>query len=445
MTIYNSFRTKISKYGLNQILIVAISMLILGLGLSNSLTSSVLNATLSPIDEAAHIDYSIHLASGTPPKWGDYITRATGKIVDCKSNGLPPLPPAKCSQPVPTSTQYAAGGYSYEALQPPLGYIPYAIAWNLLGLSDKSPSQQLLDLRLINWFWILMTVIEFGLFVLMMELTASVILGLVLFLGLNPLIQSSFSYVSNDSSSIALGMAGVLLYTKLTSALNRESIKHSQKYLYIGFGVILGLTKETLLAIPLSFLVFSFLMPSTTALRSLRKIQALQLIAAIISGLGYQVFLLLISPVSAKVVYHTLLSPFTSAHISLSVLETSVQNIFTVLTNLNGIFPQLFFVLVSGALISSLLISSTTIETADYFSMMLPSLGLVALLEMMANYFYLFFLGHYSFATPSRYLLPLLPLLLFVLVPVLVRNSVFVRFFLTIGFVALLFQVFVYR
>ena len=437
MRIYSWFQSSNKK---NRTSYVFFAILLLGVCLSNSLSSSHTTTYMSPIDEAAHIDYSIQLASGQFPSWGQKLTMETRKMIDCVPSPFPPDPPASCSEAPQAPSKYGANGYSYEVQQPPLGYLPYAMVWKLFSLNVKSPQQQLIDLRMTNWLWILLAIAAFGFLCELFILSPFVMMGAALFLGLNPLCQSSFGYVTNDVSGIFFGLLGIILFELMFRKASLNLLSRKSTIFYVLFGGILGLTKVSLLLIPLCLFVFVLMSRSNENIKKLKKIQFMQLILGLFSVALYQLVLLLTSPISSRVVYDSVLGPFVSSKITLSVMAGSIQNIFAVMNSTGEIWSQLFFILVSGLVVSSVLFGSEELTFSNLYRLILPASFFTSIIFMLGFELLLFISGNYNIGSQSRYLVSLIPVIMVACLPILNKSRSFLAFFNFVGLMTLIFQ-----
>jgi len=426
--------------GINQFLLILIAMMIIGVGLSTSLSSTNLRSPLSPIDEGAHIDYVIQLAKGNIPHFGSLITEQTRKIADCNPGPNPPFPPATCASPVPSAKAYPAGGFSYEAQQGPLGYIPYALAWNLFHLASKSPKEEVRDLRLVNLFWIILTMLLFGLLCFIREIPGVISIALSLIFSTFNLIATSFTYVTNDSSSTAIGIASLLLFILLKKRIEKDSFSKGTVLSYVLFGCVIGLTKATDIIAPITILTYLLFQPKIIRKnnKELIKIQIAQVSVSALTFVLFQLYQFILSTSSSGVVMNALGGPNVQSHLPLSVVESSLQNIIAALNLGTGVSGLFFTFMVSGSLIASIFeIKNKQVTGNLSITQMFPAMVSTSLLTMVGMCFFWYVNYSQVFSTPPRYLLSLVPMLLLPISVVLENNYWFLRFFMLIGIMSL--------
>jgi hypothetical protein len=273
-----------------------------------------LRAPLNPIDEGAHVDYAIHLASGNLLKWNTKVDQATMRIVECTESTTSTSPPTseRCAKMQRNPLSFPVKGYSYEAQQPPLAYIPYALLWNLASVAKKPPQDQLKYLRFTNIGWALLSSIFLGLILFELRLGTWANLATAFMLGMNPAVTQVLSYVTNDASALTVGLVAVFLFLLLLNSDHREA---SSKWIivtsYIVYGAVMGLTKEFFLVLPLALLLTILLYPrKLNNLRFLLLVQFLQLFVAILATLIYQFITQARSTIPSSVIQSYLLGPF---------------------------------------------------------------------------------------------------------------------------------------
>jgi F0F1-type ATP synthase assembly protein I len=420
-----------------RIVTAAVASLVLAVCLIPAFTQGSLGQALSPIDEGAHIDYSIHLANGSPPSWDSHLTLSTRRIIACAGKDSSST---ACEVRVLPVHQYSAYGYSYETQQPPLGYLPYAFAWKLLHLSADTPQRALRDLRLVNIFWAACDVIFFGLVVFALNFALEVSIAGALFLGLNPQTTALLTYVTNDAPAVAVGLASVLMMLWLLSDDRRR--EHTRPiYIYLLFGMwgaIVALCKTTFLIVPLVFVVVMLIYRKRLP-RAKEAIVAtsIQFVTAVAATFMYQGWNNLRSATSSKTVEHALLSFSTVSHFPVVTIEQSI-GLSTSLFVTGSQWSLILFLLLSlGLVITNLirpieLVSEPSILFRTTGTAILAGIGLA-----VGQTVFLYELGHYNFYSPVRYLSPLLPILMIPAIAQLRMSRRFNWLYLSLGAISL--------
>jgi hypothetical protein len=415
-----------------------VASVIFALCLLPAFTKGTLDEPLSPIDEAAHIDYAVHLAAGSPPSWDSRLTLSTRKIMVCA--GISSVS-TSCELKVQSPKRYSASGYSYETQQPPLGYVPYAIAWKVLNLSSDTPQRALRDLRLANLFWALCDVMLFGLVAYLLAFSIEVLIGGALFLGLNPQTISSLTYVTNDAPAIPVGLLCVLMYLWLFGDGSRLRFASKQtNYLLLGaLGILIALFKTTFLAVPLAFLLLIvFRRRKIAQYVVLRNAAVIQILAGTAVAILYQLWNSSRSVTSSATVEHALLSFSSISHFPFSTIGQSISyttNLFVA----GSTWSLIFFLLGSAGLVVTNLArpipesQMTSILDADTGSVLVTGILLA-----IGQTVFLYELGHFNFASPVRYLTPLLALLTVPVVGQLRLARKFTRYYVLLGFITCL-------
>ena len=167
------------------------------------------NPMFSPIDEAAHYDYVTRIADGGFPRLGQRLQPSTLRALACTGTAFSGLHTPPCTSPVLRASQFAGGGYQYEAQQPPTYYaITVPLRWgaiHVLGLRSLSATRAVGDLWLVIGLlllWAAGRVLGLG----------PKVIGLgVLLLATAPLVVYQTSIVSNDVPSVFSGCLLALL------------------------------------------------------------------------------------------------------------------------------------------------------------------------------------------------------------------------------------------
>jgi hypothetical protein len=210
---------------------------------------------ISQFDEWAHIDYSIRLADGELPAWGDRLDQRTISITHCI--GAHWTPAGDCSEVLRDPAQEPALGYSYQAQQAPVGYIVAATVWKLLSLDTQPPDRQVEILRAAN---VIVATVIAGLLALLMGSLArtygAALAGTALVI-VAPTLTASMAYVNNDLPAVAAGLV-VILVGVYAARTPRDTWPTLWVPLVLAVlsGVLLGLIKATAIGVPFAFLVY---------------------------------------------------------------------------------------------------------------------------------------------------------------------------------------------
>ncbi len=422
------------------------------------LSSSSLHSSLSIYDEAEHIDYSIHLASGHLPVYGTKLTDRTRRIIYCypdaqgTTNGMPNVPAATSSCTNNLEIPFnVSNGYNYEAQQPFLGYLPYAVTWNLLGLSSKNPSTQLISLRLVNIFWAIVSFISLMSLYRRFRPRLDVAIAGTLFLYLNPLVLYSISYVTNDSSAIAVGLFSVNLYYWLHERLDSQK-RFSTLILYGSYGVILSLLRATYVLIPVLILLGIITYRNKLInYKVLRDYQLFQLLVTIMTTILYQIVIRFAGSVSPATVLRVV-NP-TSAALPLTFKQvtstiSSVSGLFSVNLWTPPVAPFqdliysgpliIFLFLCAGITLINLIHPIHLGEKEDLMSVIAPvTISTFFLFSLFFTFLY-FVINQGAIPAPPRYLLPIFPFLLVPVLNQLMTNKRFIFLFNVVGIITLL-------
>lgn len=216
-------------------------------------------APLSGYDETGHVDYVVRLSEGGPPVSGDRYTQATLGIASCV--GAISTPPGSCADVVRDPQSRPPNGYSYEAIQPPLGYLPQAMAWRLIEPRVDSSSARIALLRASNAAWALALAVVLALLAATVTRTLVAALAACTLVCTNPQVVNSLSYVTNDAPAAATGAAVLLLGLLF---LRTERLRLSGRSalliaLAAASGVVVALLKPIFLVACLALLLYGVL------------------------------------------------------------------------------------------------------------------------------------------------------------------------------------------
>ncbi|HEY1445278.1 MAG TPA: hypothetical protein VGF51_10285 [Acidimicrobiales bacterium] len=360
----------------------------------------------SVLDESAHYDYVLDLSHGHLPRSGDHLSQETMRAVSCL--GAYNLPPHGCRVTTRNAANFPAGGYSYEAVdQPPVGYLPYLLTVR----SDESPHAALVSARWGGFIWSVIAAIGLvsaGWLAALSLLELCAILSISL---LGPTAVNVSAVVTNDSSAVAAG-AFVLVTYLVARRLNRP-------LLVIGLlvGALVGLMKGLFVVAPFTLLV-GVILADIAARRRLTKEAVFSRYGCVLAMtvgaiVGYVAWLLLVGAretVSTSVVLHALQGFSTTGHVQPSTILTGIQS---ELSGLVAWVPApLFWVwnlAVYGSLAGMVVLQGPVGRPQLRAMAAAVFVGILAL--AVAFPVFNFAEGHYNFAVPTRYALPLLPII----------------------------------
>jgi hypothetical protein len=194
-------------------------------------------------DEAAHFDYVLKLKTGEVPAWGSLYEQETMRIAECLGSAF--AEPGDCSAKTRDPKNFAPAGYSYQAQQPPLGYLPFVF----FEKKDTEPDQTLEQLRIQGsqfWLFTLATLIVIYSALMRLSWVPTILMGALILL--NPIVVHSVATISNDSAVVVSVIAWMIIRV-LISKFRYKIGKWSVVMAAIG-GLLLVLTKGFLILIP---------------------------------------------------------------------------------------------------------------------------------------------------------------------------------------------------
>jgi hypothetical protein len=387
-----------------EILKSVLPAIVLGVCLTPSLSTVYGNASLNLNDEVMHVDYALRLAGGSPPKYGDTLLLRTREIKVCAGTKFDFTRCQELAKGLPSKA------FSFEAQQPFLGYVPYALFSKVFQKNIETPQKTIGQLRRVNAFWIALDVIIFGLICWRLRMPMVELLGGALFIGLNPLSTFGLSYVTNDAAALTGGLGTLLI---LVLAIENISSLSNRLWLplFCGWGIILGLLKVTFLVVPLAIfgtLLFQFF--RHRRFRKLLFLTGLEFLAGVSAALAYELWNTSRSPFSALAIEKSGLSFQSSPHIPFSTLGQSITWSLGLFQAQSPWFISVFMFICSGLVIAAIFRPIAVSEPVDILGRLAGSTVLVALLSAVGQTLFLWGIGHFNFATPVRYLEPLLPL-----------------------------------
>ena len=160
---------------------------------------------LTIYDEFAHIDYVFRLADGSLTTWDDVYSQRTLGITACLE-GMSDNPQCVTKELRDPQKQWP-NGHSYEALQAPVGYLPFVVADFLTIKNYGDHYSQIRQLRLVNvGLWVIFA----GAWALLIAQVTSRRLAAAaasVAVAVNPLLFDRFTYVTNDGTAIIAATA----------------------------------------------------------------------------------------------------------------------------------------------------------------------------------------------------------------------------------------------
>ena len=200
------------------------------------------NRPLSIYDEVPHIDYTIRLADGQATTWDDVYSQRTLGLAECLETAS--TDPQCIGEKLRDPQSRWPNGYSYEAHQAPLGYLPFALVELTIVDDQADHFSQIKRLRSAN---LLLWIAFAGAWALLVTQATQHRLATAaasMVVGVNPLVVDRFTYVTNDGAAIIVATAAAAW---LLFRLRAGRTSGAWRWLLpsLLFGAALGLTKPT--------------------------------------------------------------------------------------------------------------------------------------------------------------------------------------------------------
>jgi hypothetical protein len=348
---------------------------------------------------------------GSIPKLGEDLNQETLKMIDCLGTVVKTTD--VCNSKIRDPRAYPGSGYSYQAQQPPLGYLP------LVAVSDKTidPTSLIIKLRSSQIFW-------FGLtFLIVLVISFTQKFGLLQFLSFatlsltTPVFINSLGTVTNDAAGPFLG--GLFLYFVIL-----DSSKRLRKAPLILIGALFGLTKLLYLFLPLSSLLFYLFIEqqksanllktkgrsSTFDVRENKKSTSSLVVLAsgAIVSLVFYLFQFLRKNENSDNVLEALLGFSKTSNPSISTILQGINQCFQLV---NSYIPSIWFSSLSIIVIAILGWALSKNEKHQFEASAIYILG--AVVTASIGHIGTYVSGQYNFSSPARYMLPFLLLLSF--------------------------------
>ena len=275
---------------------------------------------LSIYDEVPHVDYVLRLADGDVTTWDDVYSQRTLGLASCLEDSSPN--PQCISERVRDPQERWPNGYSYEALQAPLGYLPFVLTE--IGLVDDHAHHysQIRQLRLTNAaLWVAFAALWTSLILQVTNRRLSAAAASIV-VALNPLLFDRFTYVTTDSMAIitATGIAAWFLHALRTGSGHRW---WSWVVPSVFLGGALGLVKPTamivLLPVALAVLLSQKLSGRTSAPLGWWIAIGVTAVTGMVTSLAHQMRIAAISQMDSQTVLSLVLpkAPLDFARASL--------------------------------------------------------------------------------------------------------------------------------
>ncbi len=366
--------------------------------------------SLGPIDEQAHYDYVVELSRGRVPAYGDKYTQTTLRVISCL--GVFGTEEGSCAIAYRNPVSYVPRGYSYQAQQAPLAYLPYLAT----ARPDAPPRSALAAAREGGPIWVCLSA---GLLVVVGGIEGLDLLALTTLLSiclLSPVAVYSWSTVTNDSAGVAAGALAVI-----TSSIVRQR-GSNVAWISFGVGMVIGLLKGLFFIAPLALLISGLLRetPNRTGVSWARlwarhKGNVLMLAGAMLSLVGWAVLQDLRGSASLTTVLDAGL-PTSVRYFHWSALFGTFKNQFTMLVPYYYSAPWYWVwnVAVFGTFLAPILVRGRSRSPALAAS----AIGVVAALAIVSFGYpaALYFMRIYSSGISARLGLPVLPIVALIIV-----------------------------
>ena len=364
-------------------------------------------------DEAAHYAYVVALHSGHLPAFGDRLTVEDRKMVDCLDAS--DIPPAKCGTTPPSAPHYDAEGYDYEAQQPPLGYLPYIVTAD----TSATPDNAIAAARTGGMVWVALS----GCLLLALAgLEELSLLGLAALLAtclLNPIFTLAAATVNNDAAGVAAGAVALIAWS--------WSRRRPRWSLGLGLlvGVLLGLTKGILIAVPFALLIAAVVeegrgLVSWAGLWHGCKRHSCTISMFLATAAAFGGFVLFQdsrATVAPSVVLHALLDSNQAATVQPSTVSTGLSSS---LSFFEPYYPYDALNVLWDVCVFGVLVGVWAFRVPEAVSGRVRGVALGVLAGMVALAVgwpvLVYIQGHYNFFSSIRYNIALLPLIAYVIV-----------------------------
>ena len=361
-------------------------------------------------DEPAHIDYALDLRLGHVPAWQDQLNQTTLRIVSCAEGQTP----SSCRAGDRNPADAGAGGYSYEAQQPPLGYVPYA----LVATPSRSPQKALLNIRRGGMIWTAAAGVVLLAFALLEGLSLSALSVLLAVTLMCPQFFEWAATVTNDSAGAFAGGLALLAVT-----MSRRWGRPAALSLGIASGLVLGSLKGLYLAVPAALALQAFFATESWKKTPNRVFDYWRnnacvlgmLAGSVAANLGYVFIEEKRSTLSSGVVFRALLGGMSSNHVHLHTLLRSFVGLTTVFIPTfvpSGVSADLYYLwnlVLMGTVAGALVVRRGGEDARQSRALALGILG--GAIGLATLWWILWAAQGYDASAPARYAIPLCPLI----------------------------------
>jgi hypothetical protein len=370
---------------------------------------------LDIFDEGAHYDYVVALRDHRIPAWGDPLDQRTMRLADCLGYQVGNAG-ADCSRRPRQPTAFPAGGYSYEAQQPPLGYIPFLVT----AKPNADPKVAIAKARHGGALW---TAAGAVLLVALAAVEGLSLLGLTLLLAtclLSPVHIYAAATVNNDAAGVAAGAFAWLVAS--TTSRFRSSTAVG---IGLSVGVLLVMIKGIFIVAPFVLVVATLIRERPwTATRGAWRIMVRRnagvigmLAGAAVAFVAWIQIQNIRAHVPSSVVLEALLGFTRTDHLRLDSIRIGLRGLTSMLVPYFGDSPThylwnlTFFAVVIGVVI----LKARSPEASD--TRFLSIASMVGIATVSVGWTVISYLqGQYDGVATPRYGLCLLPLMAIVVV-----------------------------
>lgn len=375
-----------------------------------------LSRGLTPVDEIGHIDYAIAMSVGHWPHWGDTYAQQTLLIADCAGNGFGPS--GSCHPHERSATDYYPSGWSYEAQQPPLGYAAHGIVARAVGLME--PLEQLSLLRIVSLFLSFTGLLAIGALAGSVAPSARVAFAAATPAALIPEVVNASQFVTNDA---ALLLAGAVAVTPGLIAIVRPRTRsRTIVLLAVVSGIIVPLVKPVALVTMAAMLLWGVMFIAVGRRRGEPGswlpawVAGVQLIVAGATTLAFVVTQQALGSVPSRQVMDSVLAGNKNDEAPWGALVDGLREATTVpfhalepVTEFrNATVAIIIGVLLVGLLLASAVPGPHSLKVLNPLPLaIVGAVGVTLLIWTFGLYVW----GGFGLALPSRFLIPLVPLL----------------------------------
>jgi hypothetical protein len=369
------------------------------------------NPQLDLFDEGAHYAYVASARDHHIPAWGDKLDQRMLRLIDCVGDGA--RSPGDCTRHHRDPKPYPAQGYSYEAQQPPLGYLPFVAT----ARPNASPADAVASARRGGAVWTGATALVLVWLAAVEGLSLWAVTLLLATCLLSPLHAYAAATVNNDAAGVFAGAV-----TLLVCSLSR---RNGRPMVLIGLvvGVLTGLTKGLFVVAPCVLVLAGVIgSPPWRGERDFRgwlrrfgrqnACAVAMSVGGALSFVGWLAVQNLRARRPSKVVLDALLSFTHTDHFQFWTIVRGAQSQVSLLqpywpdAPMHHLWNLTFFAVVIGLVF----LGERLRSSAESRNLAIATLGgLLALAVVWPVISYLG--GHYTGVAPARYGLPLLPFL----------------------------------